>query len=78
MREEIAGLCRELCCQEVSAEEELIITGLLDSFKIMELISSLEEMFHIVFKPEEIMDLDHFSTINHIAEIVSVKTRCNC
>lgn len=78
MRGEIAGLCRELCCQEVSAEEELIMSGLLDSFKIMELISSLEEKFHIVFNPEEIMDLDHFSTINHIAEIVSMKTESNC
>lgn len=78
MRGEIAGLCRELCCQEVSAEEELIMSGLLDSFKIMELISSLEEKFHIVFNPEEIMDLDHFSTINHIAEIVSMKTGSNC
>lgn len=77
MKEKIIEICRELCCKEISGDEELIASGLLDSFKIMELICSLEEGFHIVFLPEEIMNLDNFETVNRMAEIVSRKTGDN-
>lgn len=75
MKERILEICRELCCREISAEEELIATGLLDSFRLMELICSLEEEFEIAFLPGEIMELDHFSCVNHMADFVAVKTR---
>lgn len=75
MKERILEICSELCCKEISAEEELIVTGLLDSFRIMELICSLEEEFDIVFLPEEIMELDHFSCVDHMAELVADKKR---
>lgn len=70
MKEKILKICCELCNKELSDEEELIATGILDSFKIMELIASLEEEFNIMFSPEEIMELDHFSSVNRMAEIV--------
>lgn len=73
MKERILAICSELCCRELSVEEELIETGILDSFKLMELICSLEEKFNIVFSAEEIMELDHFSNVSCIADMVSRK-----
>lgn len=73
MKEKILKICCELCHKELSDEEELIATGILDSFKIMELIAILEEEFNIMFSPEEIMELDYFSSVNHIVEIVGRK-----
>ena len=76
MREKIAKICEDLCCRPISREEELITSGLLDSFKIMELICSLEEAFDITFLPDEIMDLEHFSSVEKLVEFVSSKVSC--
>lgn len=73
MKEKIQNLCEELCCKEVSMDEQLIVTGLLDSFKIMELICRLEEEFQITFLPEEISELSNFSCVNCIADIICRK-----
>lgn len=73
MREKILKICKDLCCKEVAADEQLIITGLLDSYKIMELICSLEGEFQIVFQPEEISELDNFSCVDRIVDIVNHK-----
>lgn len=75
MENRILEICSELCCQELSQDEELIATDILDSFKIMELICRLEEEFDIVFLPEEIMDMDNFSCVNHMMAIVNNKIR---
>lgn len=74
MQERIMKLCEELCCKQVGTEEQLIAEGMLDSFKLMELICSLEEEFGITFVPDEITELDNFSTINSIVEIIKTKT----
>jgi acyl carrier protein len=71
----ILKICGELCCKEISMEEELIATGLFDSFKLMELICTLEEEFDIIFLPEEITELDHFSCVDHMVELLSKKVR---
>lgn len=73
MQEKILKICEDLCCRRLLMDEELIKTGLLYSFKIMELICTLEEEFPIVFEPEEISNLEHFSSVNNIVEIVSRK-----
>ncbi len=73
MNEKVLKICSELCCRELFVEEELITTGILDSYKLMELVCSLEDEFSITFSPEEIMELDHFSSVNHIVDIVSRK-----
>lgn len=73
IKNRVMVLCKDLCHKELSEDEQLIITGLLDSFKIMELICSLEEEFCITFLPEEISELDHFSCVNHITNIVEKK-----
>lgn len=75
MKERILEICEDLCCKELAADEQLIITGLLDSFKIMELICSLEEEFHIRFIPEEITNLDHFACVDSIVDLVDIKIK---
>ena len=73
MKEQILELCEEICGRKVTSEEQLISTGMLDSFQIMDMVCRLEEIFHITFLPEEIMDLDKFSSVDLIAAFVSEK-----
>ena len=73
MEEMISKICEDLCCREILPDEELIATGVLDSFRIMELICDLEEKFQIVFLPEEISDLDNLSNVNNIVDFVKRK-----
>ena len=75
MEKKIMEICSNLICREISPDEQLIATGMLDSFKIMELICSLEEAFAITFLPEEIMELEHFSSVKHMVDIVGFKVR---
>lgn len=73
MEERIQIICENICDQDIQPDEQLIITKVLDSFKIMDLICSLEEEFHIQFRPEEIMELEHFSSVNRITDLVTRK-----
>lgn len=73
MKKKIIEICEALCCKELALDEQLILTGVMDSFKIMELICALEEEFQITFLPEEITELDNFSCINQIVDIVDKK-----
>lgn len=73
MKDKIKDICQNLCCKEIDPEEQLIISGQLDSFNFMKLICRLEEEFHITFLPEEISDLDNFSSVSHIAMVVHRK-----
>lgn len=73
MQDRILELCRELCGKELSIDEQLIVSGLLDSYKIMELICGLEKEFEITFLPEEISNLENFSCIISIMKIVNKK-----
>lgn len=73
MKRKITEICEYLCCRKISADEHLLLSGLLDSFKLMELICSLEDEFQITFFPEEISEIDHFSCVDNIYKIVSDK-----
>lgn len=73
MEEKISGICEELCLKKIGWDEELIATGLLDSFRLMELICQLEKEFEITFLPEEISDLDNFSCIKNIASFLCAR-----
>lgn len=73
--DKILMMCQCLCCEKISVDEQLIISGLLDSFKIMELICSLEDEFQVAFLPEEISDISNFSCVGNIANIISSKMK---
>lgn len=76
IEKKVLEICQYLCCEPISVDEQLIVSGLLDSFKIMELIDSLEKEFQIVFLPKEISDIDNFSCVNRIVAIVRKKLAC--
>ncbi len=71
IRNKIQHLCEEACGKQITPEEKLL--SMIDSYKLMDLICSLEDEFHITFLPKEIADLDHFSCMNSIAELVKGK-----
>lgn len=73
MEERVMEICEDLCCKELTTDEQLVVSGLLSSFKIMELICSLEEEYHIKFIPEEITNPDNFACVNSIVAIVNTK-----
>ncbi len=50
-------------------EEDLIETGFIDSFEIVNLVVELEEMFGIDIDPEEIIP-DNFQTVNAIINLM--------
>lgn len=73
MKGKILKICRELCEREISEDEELMVSGILDSCKIMRLICSLEEEFNVVFLPDEIEELDRSCSVNDMAEMIRKK-----
>lgn len=72
MKEKVLRICEKICCRTITSEE-LLLSDRMDSFQIMELICSLEETFDIILSPDEIMDLDHFSTVDNILKLVTDK-----
>ncbi len=71
IRNKIQQLCEETCGKQITPEEKLL--AMMDSYKLMDLICSLEDEFQITFLPKEIADLDHFSCMNSIVELVKSK-----
>lgn len=59
--------------REVTDDEELIYSGILDSFNVLELIDYIEEYFNIQFKLEELKEISNFSSVNAICSILNKK-----
>lgn len=66
-------MCKYLCGREIGLNQELINSGLLNSFKIMELICQLEEEYNINFSADEIAEVENFSCVNNIVMIMNNK-----
>ena len=73
MENEIHNFCIKVCCKEVGMQDELIVSGLLNSYDLMELISILHERFSIEFSIEEITETNNFSTVDNLIKIVKNK-----
>lgn len=56
----------------LTADEDLLTTGLIDSLGIMKLIAYLEETFQITI-PAEDMTIEYFMTVDDIADYVSAR-----
>lgn len=74
MKKRILEICKEICCQEISEDEQLLAEGLLDSYRIMELASELEMEFQIILTPEDFMELENFSCVKNIIRLVTEKS----
>lgn len=51
---------------DLSADDNLLLSGLIDSLGIVRLVAFIEEQFNVEVLPEDVT-LDNFSTINVIA-----------
>ncbi len=74
--ERIKKIIESHCLKEIGEKDELLKSKLLDSFQLLEVICELEETYGIELSPEEIGDLDHFSSINNIRKLISEKLAC--
>ncbi|NBK94268.1 acyl carrier protein [bacterium 1XD21-13] len=75
MEKRVLEICEEICCQKISADEQLLEEGLLDSYRIMELVSELETEFKIVFMPKDLMELENFSSLKKIVKLIVEKIK---
>jgi acyl carrier protein len=57
---------------EVSADQSLLDSGILDSASILELVSFLEGRFNFVISDEELLP-ENFETINAMVALVAAK-----
>lgn len=71
--ERIKKIIKKLCLEEIEDDEELLESKRLNSFQLLEMICELETAYGIEFSPDEIGEIDHFSSINHIWELISEK-----
>lgn len=70
MREKVMeALCRINPKIAEHADEDLIETGFIDSFEIVNLVVELEDIFCIDIDPEEILP-DNFQTVNAIVNLM--------
>ncbi|MGI9294113.1 MAG: acyl carrier protein [Pseudomonadales bacterium] len=53
--------------QEIAADDELLVSGLLDSLGIMQLVEFVEAEFKVSVPPEDLR-VENFATVNTIIE----------
>ncbi len=74
MKEKVLEICQEYCDGKIANEnEDLFESGLLNSYRLLELLCELENAFSIEFLPEEMNDTEHFSTIVHMVDLIEHK-----
>lgn len=70
VEEILCRLCKKQCGREVSVEEELLKSGKLKSFQLLDLICDIEEKFGILLDPEDIMEIHNFDSVNAIIHML--------
>ncbi len=73
IEEVLCGLCKKQCGAEVSVEEELLESGKLSSFQLLELICDMEENFGILLAPEEIREVSNFASVKAMARLIKLR-----
>ncbi len=77
MRERIAEIVQAECGRMLSADEELIQSKKLKSVQLFAIVCALEEEFGVRFEPDEIGNLENFSTIDAMERLVARKCAKN-
>ncbi|EHQ88977.1 acyl carrier protein [Desulfosporosinus youngiae] len=66
----------ELETMDIQPEMPLISSGFIDSFDVIEILSHIEEAFHIII-PLETVSIEDFDTVISMAELVlKLKEAC--
>ena len=56
----------------IQPEDNIIKTGIIDSFGLIELIAHLENKYNLQFVADDLTE-DHFESVRSIAQLLSVK-----
>lgn len=73
MREKIAEIVQAECGRALSADEELVRSKKMKSVQLFAIVCALEEEFSVRFEPDEIGDMENFSTIEAMERLVARK-----
>lgn len=57
---------------ELAAEQDLLLSGMLDSISVMRLISWLENNYHISVPAEDVL-IEHFGSLNQIKQYLDTR-----
>lgn len=70
VEEMIEALIKKQCGEDVSRDKELLVSGVIGSFQLFEMICDLEETFDIRFRQEDLKEISHFSSVNAIMNTI--------
>lgn len=70
VEEMIETLIKKQCGEDVSRDKELLVSGVIGSFQLFEMICDLEEIFDIRFRQEDLKEISHFSSVNAIMNTI--------
>ncbi|HBA68066.1 MAG TPA: hypothetical protein DCZ40_01740 [Lachnospiraceae bacterium] len=66
----VCELLKKQCSEYVPKDKELLVSGVIGSFQLFELICELEEAFDIRFHQEDLKEISHFSSVNAITNTI--------
>lgn len=66
----VCELLKKQCGESVPGDKELLTSGVIGSYQLFELICDLEETFDIQFHQEDLKEIEHFSSVNAIMDII--------
>lgn len=70
----IKEIIKRHCLKEVQDDDELLKSGLLNSYQLLEVICELEDIYQVELSPEDIGDMENFSSVKSIRELISRET----
>lgn len=73
MEEKILDVLKEYLTDNVSADDELLNSKILNSYDLVELICELETLCDIKFTRNDIQNMENWSTINNIINLIKSK-----
>lgn len=73
MEEKILDILDGYLTDNVSADDELLDSKILSSYDLVELICELETLCDIKFTRDDIQNMENWSTINNIINLIKSK-----
>lgn len=70
VEEMIEALIKKQCGEDVSRDKELLVSGVIGSFQLIEMICDLEETFDIRFRQEDLKEISYFSSVKAIMNTI--------
>lgn len=74
LEETVCALLKKQCGERVPKDRELLTSGVIGSFQLLELICDLEETFAVQFRQEDLKEMSHFSSVNAIVDMIKKYT----